>query len=146
MAWELITIAYGAVLLLGSFAFDERTDEDYSFWGYLLGSLAAFIGLTALDKGGVGYLAYAGLGLGSMLVSVLLARKVFAFAGAAAVLTYLGHLSFIVFANSALFPLVLTGIGCATIYGGVLYHRHSASIDAAILRLVPEILRKRLPR
>lgn len=146
MAWEIITVAYGAVVLLGSLFLDERTDEDYSFWGYLIGSLAVYSGLTVLDKSGAGYLLYAGLGLSSMLVSVLLARKVFAFAGAAAVLTYLGHLSFIVFANSVLFPVVLTAMGCATIYGGVLYHRHSASLEAAILGLLPEGLRKRLPR
>lgn len=146
---EWLTVAYGAALVLGSiFAESGRganADEDYSFWGYLVGAAAVFFGLAFVDKGEPGYLLFAAYGVASMLFSVVVNRRVFAFAGAAAVLTYLGHISIVFFANSALFPLVLTIIGIGTIYGGVLYHRHSDKIDAAILSLIPAGLRNRLP-
>lgn len=137
-SWEIVSAVYGAVLVAGSLSIDGKSDEDYSFWGYLVGAIALYAGLTFINKGDFGYLLYAGAGVFSMLFSVLVSRRIFAFAGAGAVLTWLGHLTFMVFANSAMFPLVLTVIGIGTIYGGVVYHRNRDAIDAAILRLVPE--------
>lgn len=145
LSWEVVSVFYGAAVLLGSFLLDLRSDEDYSFWGYGIGALAVFGGLTFAGKSDAAYALYALGGVASMVVSVLLARRVFAFAGAAAVLVWLGYLSLKV-ENSAFFALALTALGVATIYGGVLYHRNADRIEAAILRLVPAGLRERLPR
>jgi hypothetical protein len=142
--WEVVSMVYGALLVAGSFAIDRGDDgEDYAFWGYAVGAVAAYAGLTFIAKGEFAYALYAAGGVASMLFSVIVGRKIFAFAGAAAVLTYLGHLSFVFFANSALFPAVLAALGIATIYGGVVYHRNSARIEAALLNLVPAGLRRR---
>jgi hypothetical protein len=145
LTWETTSILYGIAALVTSFVMDGRSEEDYSYWGYAIGAIATFTGLTMLDKSGGAYALYAAGGIVSMLVSVVLARKVFAFAGAAAVLTWVGHLSIVLFADSVLFPIVLTLAGIGTICGGWLYARNAERIDAAILRLVPGGLRSKLP-
>lgn len=136
--WQWVIAAYGAVLVVLGFTLD-RSDggEDYAFWTYGVGAVATYIGLTFLEKGEFAYVLYAISGLAAMLYSVLISRRVFAFAGAAVVLTWLGHLSFIVFADSPAFPIALTVIGVATIYGGVVYHRHAERIEAAIKTWLP---------
>jgi hypothetical protein len=147
LSWEAVSAIYGISLIAASFGMDlRRSEEDYAGWGYLVGSVAALVGFTALTKGEGAYVLYALGGVGTMLVSVLFSRKVFAFSGAAAVLIWIGHLSLIVFANSVLAPFVLTAIGVATIFGGVYYQRHSEQIDAAILGFVPGGMRTKLPR
>jgi MFS family permease len=145
-SWEVISIAYGALVAFAGFVMDGKSDEDYSFWAYGIGSLAAFVGLTILNKSDLAYALYAAGGVASMFVSVLLSRRAFAFTGAAAVLVWIFHLSAMFFSNTLLFPVVLVALGVATIYGGVVYHRNSEKIEAAVLRAVPEGLRRMLPR
>ena len=145
--WETVSAIYGIALIAASFGLDlNRGEEDYAGWGYLVGSVAALAGFTVLSKGEGAYALYALGGVGTMLASVLISRKVFAFAGAASVLIWIGHLSLIVFANSVLAPFVLTAIGVLTILGGVYYQRHSEQVDNAILGFVPVGLRTKLPR
>lgn len=136
--WQWVSLGYGALLVAVGFVLDRSEgEEDYSFWTYGVGALAAYVGLTFIDKGELAYVFYAASGLAAMLFSVLISRRVFAFGGAAVVLTWLGHLSFIVFAGSAMFPLALSVIGIATIYGGVLYHRNAERLEASIKTWLP---------
>lgn len=143
--WETVSTIYGVMLIAASYGMDlRRDDEDFAGWGYFVGAIAAFVGLTALTKGDGAYALYALGGVATMLGSVLLTRKVFAFTGAAAVLVWIGHI--IMLTSSVLAPFILTAVGVATIFGGVWYQRNSEKIDAAILGFVPTGLRKLLPR
>jgi hypothetical protein len=138
-----VTLLFGAAVLGVTYLLDRRTDEDYAFWLYLFG-LVAFWG--ALTSEGVGSLAYCLVNLGLVLVAVLLQRKTFVVFGAVGLYSYLGHLAFEVFRGSMLFPAALTALGVAIIGLGVWYRRQEAHVDAALLGLLPGVLRHTLPR
>lgn len=145
--WPMVATAYGALLACGSFMIDRRdAAQDYSFWGYIVGCIAAFIGLTAMDKGEGLYFAYCLIGVGALLWSVVLGRGIFAFTGTAMILTHIGHISFTLFQNSLAAAVFVTLIGLATIYVGVLYQRHRASVDGAVLRMFPQGVTRRFQR
>ena len=138
-----ITVLFGATVLGLTYLLDRRTDEDYAFWLYLFG-LVAYWG--ALSSAGVGSVAYCLINLGLILVAVLLQRKTFVVFGAIGLYGYLGHLAFEVFRDSLFFPAALTALGIAIIGLGVLYRKQEGRVDAALLRLLPEALRRTLPR
>lgn len=141
-----VTLGFGLFMIVTAFVLDRRTEGDYSFWGYLFGTTAFWFSLTFLDVGGeFGKLIYLGINVGMMLLSVLLARRIFLVYGSLGALGYLFHLAYTLFAGSLLFPFVLTGIGIGIIVAGIKYHRNRASIDRFVLTLVPGGLKKHLP-
>jgi len=149
MSWNSfrwVTMAFGLVMLAGSYVVDRRTRGDYAFWGYLFGCSAFWLALTLVDTGSeLSKFIYFLINLGLMLTSILLNRKVFVVFGSAGAIFYLGHLTYNVFANSQLFPVVLSLLGLGIIFLGVRYNRNRAAIDKAILGLVPQALRRYLP-
>ncbi len=77
-----------------------------------------------------------------MLVGVVLDRRAFVVFGALGFNGYLGHLAWEVFAQSVLFPFVLSAFGLFVIVCGVIYARHCAAWRTAVLdRLSPAFLR-----
>ncbi|HEY9787016.1 MAG TPA: hypothetical protein V6D17_16610 [Candidatus Obscuribacterales bacterium] len=141
-----VTLAFGAFMMVVAFILDGRTRGDYSFWGYLFGATAFWFSLTLMDSGSeFGKLVYCGINVVLMLVSVLLARRIFLIYGALGVLGYIFHLAYTLFADSLLFPFMLTIVGVGIIVAGIQYHKHRARIDGFVLNLVPEGLRKHLP-
>ncbi|MGV2837528.1 DUF2157 domain-containing protein, partial [Pseudomonas shirazensis] len=73
-------------------------------------------GLTLRDSGSEwGKAMYGLINLGLMGLAVLLRRPIFMVFGAMGVAAYLGYLSYQVFADSLLFPLLLTLIGLGVI-------------------------------
>lgn len=141
-----ITLGFGSLMIAGSYLIDRRTDDDYSFWGYLLGTSAFWFALTTANQDSeLLKLGYCLLNVGMMLVSVLLNRKVFVIYGSFGVIGYLFHLAFSVFANSTLFPFVLSLMGLGIIFLGIQYARNRERIESAVLSLVPEALKPWLP-
>lgn len=141
-----MSAGFGAAILAVAFATDRRTEEDYSFWGYLFGMVSLWFSLTLMDSGSeLSKLIYCGLNVGFLVVSVLLNRRVFAVFGTIGVLAYLGHLSYTLFAGSLLFPLALSALGIGVIVGGIQYHRNRNRIDAYLRGFVPEALKNRFP-
>lgn len=150
-AYLLISMGIGVAILALAIATDSRFGRepgaDYSWWGYFFGVAAFWIPLSMLDSGSeLGKLAYFGINLLMMVGSVLLARKVFLLAGAIGSIYYIGHVLWTYFSDSLAFPLALIGVGIAVIYLGVQYRRRQASIEAYVLGLIPEGVRKHLPR
>ncbi|EIJ43171.1 putative membrane protein (DUF2157) [Beggiatoa alba B18LD] len=150
LSWQIermITLYFGIMMLLGSYLVDRRTRADYAFWGYLFGMLAFWVSLTLIlmDSSQEQRVIYLIVNLSLLILSVLLQRKVFVIFGALGVLIYVGHLSYKVFADSILFPFVLTFIGLGVIYLGVQYQRYASVIGHKIQENLPISLKSLLP-
>lgn len=142
-----VSFWFGLAVLMVSYFVDRRTQEDYAFWGYLFGMLSFWGGLSLMQTGGeLGKLVYALINAGLMLLSVLLDRRVFIVFGALGVFGYLSYLAYNVFKDSLLFPFALTGLGIAIIYLGIKYQQNREGVERSILSLLPEILKRRLPK
>lgn len=148
-SWEqrrIVSLWFGLALLLVFLVVDGRTRRDYAFWGYLAGLAAFWGGLTLMDSGSeLGKALYCLINLGLMAVAVLLRRPVFMVFGAMGVAAYLGYLSYEVFAESLLFPLVLTLIGLGVIGLGVLYQQHREALSKRLRAQLPSSLLQLLP-
>lgn len=148
-AYLLTSMGIGVGILALAFATDSKLgrSEDYSWWGYLFGVAAFWIPLSFLDSGSeLGKLIYFGINVMMMLTSVVLARKVFLYAGAAGSIYYITHILVTFLSGSLALPGVLILAGIGIIWAGVLYRRKQALIEGAILGMIPESVRKILPR
>ena len=65
--------------------------------------------------------------------------------GAVGVFGYIGHLAQKVFADSLLFPIALSIIGCLVMYFGIQYQRHYKTIETKLAQAIPDDLRRLLP-
>lgn len=148
-SWEqrrTVSLWFGLGLLLVFLVIDGRTRRDYAFWGYLAGLAAFWGGLTLMDSGSEwGKALYCLINLGLMGLAVLLRRPVFMVFGAMGVAAYLGYLSYEVFADSLLFPVILTLIGLGVIGLGVLYQKRREALSEQLRAQLPECLVQLLP-
>ncbi|MDH1633361.1 DUF2157 domain-containing protein [Pseudomonas mosselii] len=148
-SWEqrrTVSLWFGLGLLLVFLVIDGRTRRDYAFWGYLAGLAAFWGGLTLMDSDGEwGKALYCLINLGLMGLAVLLRRPVFMVFGAMGVAAYLGYLSYEVFADSLLFPVILTLIGLGVIGLGVLYQKRREALSEQLRAQLPERLLQLLP-
>ena len=148
-SWEqrrTVSLWFGLGLLLVFLVIDGRTRRDYAFWGYLAGLAAFWGGLTLMDSGSEWDKAlYCLINLGLMGLAVLLRRPVFMVFGAMGVAAYLGYLSYEVFADSLLFPVILTLIGLGVIGLGVLYQKRRDALSEQLRAQLPERLLQLLP-
>ncbi|CAM3800895.1 hypothetical protein CCOS865_00591 [Pseudomonas reidholzensis] len=148
-SWEqrrTVSLWFGLGLLLVCLLVDGRTRRDYAFWGYLAGLAAFWGGLTLMDSGSEwGKALYCLINLGLMAVAVVLRRPVFMVFGALGVAAYLGYLSYEVFAESLLFPVVLTLIGLGVIGLGLVYQKHREGMSTRLRAHLPARLQQLLP-
>jgi hypothetical protein len=145
---EWISLWFGLAVLLASYLADLRNQvkQDFAFWGYLFGLLAFWGGLSMMEGSSeASKFLYCLINVALIVLSVLLRQRSFIVFGALGVLGYLGHLSMRVFADSLLFPIVLTMAGVGIIYLGVLYQRNSRQIAEATLASLPPGVRELIP-
>ncbi len=144
---QWLSLGFGLVLMFVAYLIDRQKRKDFAFWGYFFGTLAFWIALTSLnwDKGEVIYLIYFAINLLMMVFSILLKRKILMICGAFGAFIYFSHLAYEVFQNSILFPFVLSFIGLAVIYLGVLYQKNIQWIERKIFETIPTWLRNLLP-
>jgi len=147
--WEerkLVSLWFGVVMIVGSYLIDHRTREDFAFWGYLFGVIAFWGGLSLMNSDNeLSKFLYFLTNVLLMGMSVFLQRKVFVIFGAIGSFGYVGYLASNVFADSALFPFILTIIGAIILYSGILLHRHGKKIEQSLVSAMPEWMRKRRP-
>ncbi|MFP6748617.1 MAG: DUF2157 domain-containing protein [Alphaproteobacteria bacterium] len=147
--WELrrlVSLWFGLAMIAGSTVIDHRTEQDFAFWGYLFGLIAFWGGLSLIQSDSeVSKFLYFLINLALMWLSVFLRRRVFIVFGALGVLGYIGHLAQNIFEDSALFPFVLTAIGVAIIYLGILLKRHGAKIAQAVEDALPAWMKRLRP-
>jgi hypothetical protein len=133
-----VSLVFGLVILVVAYLFDSRTEEDYSFWGYLFGLMAFWGGLSMMDSNNqLHKFFYCLINLGLMLIAVFLARRVFLVFGGVGVFGYLAELSYTLFKDSMLFPFALSLLGLFIIFLGVQYQRNRDKVDRAILSILP---------
>ena len=80
-----------------------------------------------------------------MIISILIKRKVFIVWGAIGFWSYLGHLAYKVFEDSALFPIVLVGFGLLIIFSGIMYSKYCKTLEKNIQKFIclPIIVKKK---
>ncbi|NQD75782.1 DUF2157 domain-containing protein [Pseudomonas sp. CM27] len=141
-----VSLWFGLGLLLVFLGVDGRTREDYAHWGYLAGLAAFWGGLTLVDNGSEWAKAmYCLINIALMGMAVLLRRPVFMVFGALGVAAYLGYLSYEVFAQSLLFPLVVTLIGLGVIWLGLVYQKRREKLSQVMRGCLPGWVQAALP-
>jgi hypothetical protein len=150
-AWhdrEWVSMLFGLAMLLAAYLLDlrSRIGQDFAFWGYLFGLLAFWGGLSMLESGSeLSKVIYCGINVGLVVISVMLRQRSFIVFGSLGIMGYIGHLAFRVFANSLMFPFVLTAVGILVIYAGVMYQRHSHAVEDFVRDRLPDALEQLVP-
>jgi hypothetical protein len=120
-AW--IAVVVGVITMIVGYGLDrtmhksgEPRSQDFGFWCYLFGLMAFWGGLTSMDGSSeLNRLFYLLVNIGLIALSLYLNRTVFLVFGALGVHVYLGHLAYVVFADSFLFPFALALLGFSLI-------------------------------
>lgn len=136
-----ITMLFGAVMTLIAFWVDIRSAHkaDYAFWLYLFGVLAFWCGMTAQSSDSeLSKFIYCLINVAMIVIGVALVRRIFVICGALGVCFYFGYLAFDVFENSWLFPIVMTVMGLAVIYLGVLWQKNEQRITQSVRAKLPK--------
>jgi hypothetical protein len=148
VGWEarkLVSLWFGLLMVLLAFWVDIRArfEKDFAFWLYLFGVLAFWGGLSLMNSDSeLGRFMYLCINVALIVVGAVLSRRVFAVFGGLGIASYLGYLAYRVFSDSLLFPFVLTVIGLAIIYLGILWQRHEAKLSAGLRASLPGALRE----
>ncbi len=141
---QWVSVTVGLLMIAVAFSVDlgSRGRRDFGFWLHLAGVAAFWGGLSSMNSSSeIGKLIYFLLNVFMLLLGAAVGRRVYTVFGAFGIAAYLGHLSYKVFANSLLFPLVLVGIGLGVIWLGVLWQRNERAITSFSRRYLPERLR-----
>ena len=147
----LVSVVFGACVLVVAYLLDRPSRKDYAFWLYLMGLAAFWGGLTLMDSVGPwSRLGYFVVNLVLIAISSLLDRRAFAVFGCLCnifrAMAFSKFLSaFRLFKGSLFLPLALTVIGAGVIVGAVAYQRNRARMDACIVGALPDGLRGLLP-
>lgn len=120
-----VSAGLGAVLLIAARLLEQRPRStalpgDFSFWWYLLGSAAVFVGATLLlwDEHGQ-HVAYLAVSVALMGLGTWVKRRAPLVFGALGVAWLLGDWAYDRFADSLWFPIVLSLTGLALAAAGV---------------------------
>jgi hypothetical protein len=146
--WRLkqwVSVGFGLIVIAGALAVDLRSHDgrDFAFWLYLAGVAAFWGGLSSMSSGSaLGKAIYLLINVVMVLIAAVLGRRVFAVFGALGVAAYLGDLAMRTFADSILFPMVLTAIGFGVVMLGVWWQRYEQRIAQSLRPYLPESLRK----
>jgi hypothetical protein len=150
MVWEekqIVSSVFGGVMLLVAYLVDLRgKSDDFAFWGCLFGLMAFWGGLSSMDSDSeLGKFIYCLINLGLIFCSLVLKRRTFIIFGALGLFGYLGHLAYRVFADSILFPFVLSLLGIGIIFLGVQYKRNRKMIAQHFRKIILPHIRGLIP-
>ncbi len=142
-----VSLYFGLFMVLLAFLVDLRSrhSADYAFWLYLFGVIAFWGGLTGQPSSNEwSRLVYFCINLLLIGIGVVLVRKVFVIFGGIGCCLYIGHIAFVVFENSVLFPIALTVIGLAFVYLGTLWQKHERDLTQKAQAFLPAAIRELL--
>ncbi len=149
-SWELrklVSMHVGLLMIGLAFWIDIRSQNkaDYSFWIYLFGVIAFWVGMTSqYSDSELSKLIYCAINLLMIFLGMLVVRRVFVVFGAIGVSGYIGHLAFDIFRDSWLFPIVLTLFGLLVVYLGILWQKNERKITSKVRGFLPKALRELL--
>ena len=150
--WELrkwVSLLFGLAVTALAFQVDlwTRDRRDFAFWLYLAGVAAFWGGLTSMNSASeLGKFVYFLINIAMILFGAAISRRVFTIFGAMGVAMYLGHLSYKVFKDSLLFPIVLSLLGLGIVWLGMLWQRHEPAITAELRKRLPPAMRDLVER
>lgn len=147
LAWQKkcwMSLGFGLALIMIGFLIDRKRKEDFGFWSYFFGTLTFWCSLGCLvwDKNELILFIYLLINILMMCLAVLLRRNVLMVFGALGAFSYLGHLAYTIFEDSVFFPFILSFVGLAAIYLGVLYQRNMEWFEKNMLEKLPVKFRK----
>ncbi|MFB9887739.1 hypothetical protein [Balneatrix alpica] len=148
--WELrrwVSLYMGLLILLLALWIDlrNRSQQDFSFWLYLFGLLAFWGALSSMESDSqLSKFIYFCLNVGLILFGALVVRRLFVVFGGLGSFGYLAYLAYDVFANSTLFPFILSGLGLGLVYLGVQWQRHEVALRQRLVSLLPANLANQL--
>lgn len=149
-SWELrkLVSMYSGLLMIGlAFWVDIRSHDkaDYSFWIYLFGVIAFWVGMSLqYSDSELSKFIYFMINLFMIFTGVLIVRRVFVIFGAIGCSGYIAHLASDIFKDSWLFPITLTLFGLFVIYLGVLWQKNEIAITSKARSFLPKALRELL--
>jgi len=146
---RLVSLGFGLGMVALAIRVDLRTrqERDYAFWLHLFGVIAFWGGLSLMSsESEVGKFLYLCVNLLMIAAGTLLSRRVYAVFGGLGAAGYVGHLAYEVFKDSIAFPFILTGIGIAIVYLGVLWQRNEQAIAARLRGILPAAMREMIER
>lgn len=137
-------IAFGLLLIAIGLKLDSLNKRDYGFWSFLFGTFSFWGGLGMISWMYSEWvlLIYALINVLMMCLSIIIKRTVLMVFGAIGIMIYLGHLVDKFFADSALFPFILSALGVLIIYLGILYQRNATRIENKLRSFMPASLQK----
>jgi hypothetical protein len=143
-SWQLrkvVSLWFGLGMIIVAWAVDVRSRGDLAFWLHLLGLLAFWGGLTAMDSNSeLSRAAYCLINVGLIGLGLFLQRRAYALFGGLGIAIYLQDLAERVFRDSLLYPFALSLIGLALIGAGLLVHRHGAALERTLQSRLPRTL------
>jgi hypothetical protein len=144
---EWVSLCFGLLLLIISYAIDQRTKEDFAFWGYLFGAFSFWGALILLltESSEAKFALFFFLNLVMIFKSIFLDRRILLILGTLGAFYYISHLATTIFEKSIFFPFVLSFIGVLIMASGILYSRYAKVIDKAIISIIPSSLQKFRP-
>lgn len=146
---RLVSLGFGLGMVALAVGVDLRTrqERDYAFWLHLFGVIAFWGGLSLMSsESEVGKFLYLCVNLLMIAAGTLLARRVYAVFGGLGAAGYVGHLAYEVFKDSVAFPFILTGVGIAIVYLGVLWQRNEQTIALRLRGILPAAMREMIER
>lgn len=122
-AW--ISAVFGLLLTAIALLIDEKSQNAYGFWLSLFGALTFWgaAGTLLWDQGEFKLALYLIINLLMMTLAIPTQRSIFIILGGIGTFAYLYHIADVFFKDSLAFPLILSFIGLALIYLGILYQR-----------------------
>lgn len=143
---EALYLWSGLLMIIVAFIVDYQntSGKDFAFWLYLVGVTAFWGGISMViphNDSELSNVIYGGINLLMILLGATFERRVFTVFGGIGIAGYLSYLSYEVFKNSLLFPIVVTMIGLLIILLGIVWQYHEKAINQYLQQFLPKQLR-----
>jgi hypothetical protein len=140
------SVVYGILLLCVSIYLDRRTKEDFSFWGYLFGLTALFVGLSSIEISSLSYIIiFISISLFSLIIAPFLERRIFLFFGAAALFASISYFLNGLFEDTVVLFFCIVALASVFISIIMLYVRNEYLMYKGYEKKLPAFIRKLKP-
>jgi hypothetical protein len=140
------SVVYGILLLCISIYLDRRTKEDFSFWGYLFGLTALFVGLSSMEISSLSYVVvFMSISVFLLTLTPFLERRIFLFFGTSALFASISYLLNGMFEDTIVLFFCVMALASVFISIVMLYLRNEHRINKGYEKKLPVFIRKLKP-